>query len=129
MYIKVESAYIYAVMSFIRLNHLEFVRANDIECYSEKNELDDKTSDSMRALFINKQKKNSISLKTDQVPDICKLILRDYLWARLFVLNQIMVEFGNDYYMYIYSHKSNLLLLDKIKNTGLFAEPINSFPY
>ncbi|MFX3616928.1 MAG: hypothetical protein ACE3JK_05345 [Sporolactobacillus sp.] len=40
-----------------------------------------------------------------------------------------MVEFGNDYYMYIYSHKSNLLLLDKIKNTGLFAEPINSFPY
>ena len=63
-----------------------------------------------------------------KIKDICRLILREHLWAKLGYDSKMYVHFGHDYYMYIGSLLSCEEAIKNITDQGFFVEKFKS-PY
>lgn len=86
---------------------------------------DRNTSEAMMYSLSNIKNRNFIF--KEQLPDFCRLILRNYAWAKLYSLN-MFVHFGYDYYMYAGFSGACRGLTKKAKELGLFIERFKS-PY
>lgn len=64
----------------------------------------------------------------DQIKRICRLILRELIWAKLEDPGQFFVHFGYDYNMYIGSQSPSTSAIKRTRQLGLFVEARNS-PY
>jgi len=125
-YLDTENAYVNAVINFmgcLKISSLKIVALEKFneELISEKNHFQEMAS------LINNIQIGSY-LNEQQISAVCRLILREYIWAKLSNDRKMYVHFGYDYYMYI----GSLLPCDKtiknIKEEGLFVEKIKS-PY
>ena len=56
------------------------------------------------------------------MPDFCKLILQEKLWAKLKYNRKMFVHFGWDFYMYIGSISYCPYVIKEIEKSGLFVE-------
>jgi hypothetical protein len=122
-YLKTESAYINAIIVFMKCLHLDKLCINKRDSYR---------SDST-TVYISKYFPDTTVLRDGKcfdkvaVANISRLILREQLWCKL-EADSMYVHFGWDYYMYIGSNKKCSRAVTAIQKTGLFVEMFES-PY
>jgi len=61
------------------------------------------------------------SISVAEMPEIIRLILREIIWMIL-LSDEIRVEFGYDYYMYVTCEKLQPATVEQIERTGLFVD-------
>lgn len=122
-YIKVEHAYIQAVLLMMQCVHIDQLQVQDLEKHART--LSSLSSASEIHAF--KNIKEGINLYTQEISDTIRLILREYLWCRL-AAPKMYVHFGYDYYMYIGTAALCANAINTIHDMGLFVEPYIS-PY
>jgi len=113
-YLKVESAYLRAVESFLKeaglpelfLKGVERGRAKRLPAFVEEGRL----------------------LSVEQCAAFSRLALREVAWGRLVVPGRAYVHFGWDYYMYIGVPVACPSSVEAAERSGLFVEPFRS-PY
>lgn len=127
-YMAGESAYVNAVISFMKNINVNTLTVQNIEKYNNIRKLNNMPliySDEMIKLY-ERVHENSI-LEIEDIQDLCRLALREQIWCKLQNDNKMFVHFGYDYNMYIGCspklRKDNL-----IEITGLFVEKFDS-PY
>ena len=121
-YIIVENKYIDAIVSLMNK------KTNSMTITGlEKNfdNFDANTSEEMIILYNELKEKCLIDIIN--IPTLCKLVLREYVWVRL-TSPQMFIHFGYDYYMYIGINYECKDILEKIEKSGLFVEQLQS-PY
>lgn len=128
-YIKTETQYCNTILNILEINGVQEVILEDVELYFSVDEI--------KHMLRNKELDFSIegeiainSLKNGDKIDIhelklyLRLILRECFWCRLLdVPSLIQVEFGYDYYVYLYS--GNIISTDIVENykkEGMFIE-------
>lgn len=119
-YLIIEDRYIDAVvktMDFIKVNS---VYVSGLEKGSIKYDI--YTTEGMKKL--EKKLKVRREVNITEVSDLCRLILRNYIWARI-ECPKMFVHFGYDYYMYLGIKDE---YTDITKKFDLFVEPMES-PY
>ncbi|MBP1999098.1 hypothetical protein J2Z69_000117 [Paenibacillus shirakamiensis] len=124
-YLSIESKYINAVTSLMEYMNLFSLKITNVEKYNDSASHNQYISRSMTELLATI--KNGDHIDITNVPDLCKLILRNHLWGKL-SMSSMFVHFGYDYYMYIGLQKECPLKLNEIRKAGLFVEPFAS-PY
>ncbi len=128
-YLETEKKYIDAIIKFMDCLNISTLQVNSLERHNgflEELEQDKNNAQEMIEMF--KTIKEGDVLNTAQVKDLCKLILRDYIWCRLENNSNMFVHFGYDYYMYIGSKNECKRAVNKIEKSGLFVEDFES-PY
>lgn len=144
-YVRVENAYIDAVLRFMRLNEIAYLNVQYIEkravywhlkiinrilisrCKEYK--CNPHFIKECRALkrIIRKIKLDS-KVYYDDVSDLIRLNLRSILWCKLVHEDTMYVHFGYDYYMYIGSQRCDHETTDAVTRSGLYVEDFVS-PY
>lgn len=66
--------------------------------------------------------KNDYIVHAEEITDICRLILREYIWCKLKNDLDLEIHFGYDYYMYIISKSACIDMVCHIQKNGLFVE-------
>lgn len=129
-YIKIESSYIDTIISFIKVLKIPYLIITDLEKYELDNDIINKYKEIYPNAMLNifNNIKNNAEYNIDKITHICKLVLREHLWLKLKYTKEFFIHFGYDYYMYICSNVKDDLLIEKIKNIGLFIEDFIS-PY
>ncbi len=123
-YLKVENQYINTIveiMSSLKMNEISLVERekNHTKLY------DKKTTKEMKRLNRKLKRRNAVFIS--EIPDLCRLILREYAWAKI-ESKKMFVHFCYDYYMYIGLEEQYEYVIDKVKYIGLFIEQMES-PY
>ncbi|MBA9042339.1 hypothetical protein HNP21_005474 [Bacillus aryabhattai] len=120
-YLRVEEAYIQAIVAFMNDMNITTVYIHALELSSDRltiqNEYDF-TSD----LWIGK------SISIEEVKKLAKLTLREEAWCKLGIKNQFFVHFGYDYYMYIGANSTCYGARKSVESLGLYVEKFES-PY
>lgn len=123
-YLHVEDKYVNAViyfMNYLKIDSLKVSklekRSQDIYIVSNPELYTTKMHDLYKTID------NNQSISTDEVVDLCKLILRNNIWCILSFEEIINVYFGHDYYMFIGCAIKCDEVLTKIIESGLFVEP------
>lgn len=119
-YLITENQYIDAVvktMEFIKINS---VSLSGLEKLAIK--FDRYTTDGMKKLVKNLNVRKKVNIT--EIPDLCRLLLRRNIWARI-ECPQMFVHFGYDYYMYLGIEDE---YAEVTKTFSLFVEPMES-PY
>ncbi|MFD1992524.1 hypothetical protein ACFSGI_21335 [Paenibacillus nicotianae] len=125
-YLEVENNYTKAIKVFMEESEVSCFKIVDVEKSDINSILEDPYSTpSMIEIFRSVEEKEII--KESKVFDLCKLILRGYLWGKL-SNSKMFVHFGYDYYMYIGLEKNDFNRFNDIENLGLFIEELDS-PY
>lgn len=124
-YLQVEAAYIDSVIKFIEETSIDTLRILQLE-YTISEE--DKTSPLYEKEFEKLLLKEDSRVTKNEIRMICKMVLRNFLWCKLYSKNNFFVHFGWDYYMYIGSNVNCLLSIDYASSKGLFVEQCIS-PY
>ncbi|MDQ0208855.1 hypothetical protein [Alkalicoccobacillus murimartini] len=120
-YLRIEDFYIDAILRFMKLHHLTEIRVLKLERYDESAEdFDLYTTNHMKELFHSVQVGRLIT--TEEIRPVVKLILRNLLWAKLGLIDQLVVTFGHDYYMYLHTNEAISSIKRRIENNGLFVE-------
>ena len=120
-YLRIEDLYIDAILRFMKIHHLKELYVLYLERHDESAEdFDSYSTDDMKELFHSVQVGRSITI--EEIRPFVKLILRDLLWARLGVIDQLVVTFGYDYYMYLHTNEAISSIKRRIENSGLFVE-------
>jgi len=109
-YENVENNYLFAIESFLTEASIEHLTINSLEQGSEFD-------------FVNGQ---TVNLK--ETLEIAKLSLREEIWCKLSINQNMYIHFGYDYYMYIGVSKVCRETLNILPNKGLFVESFKS-PY
>lgn len=112
-YLKIEKAYIQAVLLFMKCLNLTLLR---ISCLEKDGRRPKKITTDNNIEIINNQDVNAETIK-----HIIQLILRDKIWCK-FKAKDLQVRFGHDFYMLIRSLKSCDFTIKKIEQIGLFVE-------
>ena len=124
-YIKVEDAYIKAILLFMRYLNVSTLKITRLS----KHDLLRNNSYSETLLHTYATISNGQEANPEQVDEIARLALREDIGCQLQANKKMLVHFGYDYYMYI---KSSKILSDFVKNeiekNGLFVENFKS-PY
>jgi hypothetical protein len=124
MYLKIESAYINAILTFMEYLNLDRLCINKRDSYRNAS----------HTAYIRKYFPDTTVLRDGAcfdkaaVTHISRLILREKLWCKL-EAESMYVHFGWDYYMYIGSSKKCSRAVSAIKKTGLFVEVLRASPY
>jgi hypothetical protein len=120
-YLKVENAYVDAILSFMECLGIETLHVTALEknVTPRRNEL-------FSLSFFNNLENGSV-LNTQLIKVVTAMILRNYLWCK-FEAPGMYVHFGWDYYMYIGSAKACKTAIRSIEKSGLFVEEYES-PY
>lgn len=122
-YQKIEDKYIESIMYIANIKKNNYIRVKNI--YRSPQYTDIHATTGMNILI--KLIKNGNFIEKNYIPDLCRLILREHMWARLYSLN-MFVHFGYDYYMYAGFSGECRGLTRKVKELGLFIERFKS-PY
>lgn len=136
-YLSVENAYIGAIQAFLEgldvpalyVSHLE---KNQKRRYVQRMKQERQMyptlyGEEMLSRFLALEDGQSI-LRDDLAP-LCRLILREYAWCKLEAKHSLFVHFGWDYYMYIGATAPCEHILEGVRQSGLFVEPIIASPY
>ena len=118
-YVKIEDAYIQAVLLFVECLSIDGLTIVGLECIERRR----KTTKIDRIIIKNNKfyPKKALSI-------IVQSILRNKFWCKLEYDDTMYVHFGWDYYMYVSSAKACKATIKKIEAMGLFVEKFRS-PY
>jgi len=119
-YAQIESKYIKAVILFMECLEIDTLQINGLETYTRPG------PGELKKVF--NQIRNKMVIKKDLVPDVIRLILRNYIWCILVKKDKMFAHFGYDYYMYIGSDILCPKVIENIEKSGLFVEEMIS-PY
>lgn len=124
-YERIERLYIESIKLFMECHRINELQIDALEKNKPLvNDLHNNTN--IIKLFEDAKKSNWV--RNTDLPDFCKLILRDKLWCKLRYPRKMFVHFGWDFYMYIGSSIACTQTMAEIKKNGLFTEPFKS-PY
>lgn len=123
-YIVVENLYIDVIKTFMKSANIEQLSISDLEMktISQVDEILPLSTIDIKKLY--NQLENGISLKGSELDIVIRLILREFIWAKLKSTANLEIHFGYDYYMYI----GCLQLPKNIQNFKLVVESYKS-PY
>jgi len=124
-YLQVETAYINSVIKFIEESSIDSLRILQLECDISE---EDKTSPLYEKEFEKLILKEDSIVNKNEIRLICKMVLRNFLWCKLYSKDNFFVHFGWDYYMFIGSNVNCLSAIKFAENNGLFVEQCKS-PY
>ena len=124
-YLQVEKAYVDTVMKFLEVYQIERVRLIHLETYGLDNV--DKTSPLYDPSFDTIPLAEDMLVTIDQIPIVCKMALRDYIYCQL-ITEDFFVQFGDDYYLYIGANSIQQEALHFASEQRLFVEQTIS-PY
>ena len=124
-YLQVETAYINSVIKFIEESSIDSLRILQLECDISE---EDKTSPLYEKEFEKLILKEDSIVNKNEIRLICKMVLRNFLWCKLYSKDNFFVHFGWDYYMFIGSNVNCLSAIKFAENNGLFVEQCTS-PY
>ncbi len=124
-YLDTENAYVNAVINFMDCLKISSLKIVALEEFNE--ELISENNHFQETSLINNIHIGSC-LNEQQVSDVYRLILREYIWAKLSYNTKMYVHFGYDYYMYIGSSLPCSEAIKDIIKEGLFVEKFKS-PY
>jgi len=120
-YLQAEDRYVRAVERFLSASGVDEITVEGLELLSYKpNETD--TLGLRMAPFVEGQ----VLSAAGEAGQVCRLVLRNYLWCRLIAENSGFVHFGWDYYMYIGSGRPCENAVTRTIADGLFVEPFTS---
>lgn len=120
-YLHVEQLYIEAIVRFMKIHSIESLRVTKLEkSYDVVERFDSLTTPEMKKLFT--IVKNGDQLSISEIESFTKLILRELLWAQLELEDLMIVSFGFDYYMYLYSDEPVHSFKRRIESKGLYVE-------
>lgn len=122
-YMLMENKYIDAVISIMKYLQITTLEITNIEKYVDP---DESNFEEMSNLLKTIKDRDLIDIES--IPDVCRLILREQMWAKLKYKSAMFVHFGYDYYMYIGSSVDCRNHLNNAKQPSLFIEPFES-PY
>ncbi len=118
-YLEVENTYIQAILQFMKCNKITSFQVTRIERTFDPAE---DPNNSPEMINIRKNIKNRSFISGKEIEDVCKLILRNYLWCLLRNNKNMEVRFSGDYYMDITSKLACETAIVNIENSGLFVE-------
>ena len=124
-YLEIEDKYIQAIIQFMKCNKVTSLRVTKLEKKSGPVRDTDWTQEMKN---IHENIKNRILVSEEDLENICRLILREYLWCRLRNDKNMEVDFSYDYYMDIASKSRCKKTISDIEKSGLFVEEYES-PY
>jgi hypothetical protein len=124
-YLQVEVAYINSVITFIEESSINSLRILQLECDISE---DDKTSPLYEKEFEELILKEDSMVNKNEIRLICKMVLRNFLWCKLYSKDNFFIHFGWDYYMFIGSNVNCLSAIEFATNNGLYVEQCTS-PY
>ncbi len=124
-YLQVERAYVDTVMKFLEVYRIESVRLIHLETYGLCNV--DKTSPLYAPSFDKIPLAEDMLVTIDQIPIVCKMALREYIYCQL-IAEDFFVQFGYDYYMFIGANDIQQEALQFANEQCLFVEQMRS-PY
>lgn len=119
-YFEKEHAYIQAIELLLRDNDLRLMHIVQLE----KNI----PEDLYKSLTNNEKKfieniEVGMSIIHNDIKSLCKMILRELVWAKLESPNGLLaIEFGYDYYMYVICNEIDEKTKENILRSGLFVE-------
>lgn len=125
-YFEVENNYIQSIILFMKCNRITtFKISGGLE--KKWNPIKDPNS-TKEMIYLFASIKDKDILKINQIKDLCRLALRNYVWCKLEYDETMFVHFYFDYYMYIGSKSECKKAVESIEESGLFVEEFES-PY
>lgn len=125
-YLRVESAYINTILMFIKESKVKSLRVIWLE--NHKSKVQRKWQFLYEDEFQHIQLEEDMVINLEDIPTICKMILRELIYCQLLVKDQLFIHFGWDYYMYIGTNYQSTVAIDLAINNGLYVESFQS-PY
>jgi len=113
-YLRVETAYLFAIEAFLGEAKVESLTLSGIE----------NTSSARLPGFA----KSGANLSLRECVKFARLVLREETWGKLAAPGRAYVHFGYDYYMYLGLPSKCLGAVSAVHGQGLFVEPFRS-PY
>jgi hypothetical protein len=124
-YLDVENKYIDSIIAFMNCSNFQALKVSSLEII-ESPEIDKNSTEQMVGIY--KNIKNNATFSIGDIKDLCRLILRNYIWCKLVADTNLEIHFGYDYYMYIVSRLACANVVRDIQKNGLFVEKYES-PY
>ncbi|CAM4236451.1 MAG: hypothetical protein E7L01_27250 [Paenibacillus macerans] len=124
-YLSIESKYISAVTILMDYMNVSSLEISNLEKFEDSIVQNQYVTRNMVEMFTTI--KDGDKFNVTNIPDLCKLILREHSWGKLST-SSMFVHFGYDFYMYIGLQKECRLGLNEIRESGLFIEAFTS-PY
>jgi len=124
-YLSVENKYISSALHFFNETDLKNLSVVDLEQkQDQKRNIED-----ARFSGINYEKnifREGMEIDGSNLPQLCRLILREIIWCRLESNQNFYIHFGWDFYMYIGTSIWPDVSIDFTKREGLFVEEMES---
>ena len=128
-YKKIENAYIDTIIDLMKYNGISELTIKRIEKYDQNIEWNAGDDFNVKeAVELYKRLRNGLTIKTDTLVKVCKLILREHVWCKLEYKEIFYVHFGWDYYMYIGCQNIGCDFKREVRNRGIYADEFES-PY
>ncbi len=124
-YLRVEDAYIAAILSFCVDANVGSLTAVDVEIFDTE-ECDNAPDEWPQNGPSNLR--DGMVLYLSDLPTAIRLALREFMWCKLEYDSRFYVHFGYDYYMYVGSDLPCPRAIDETVRHGLFVETYPS-PY
>lgn len=130
-YIDMEEKYIQTLMLIIDENRITTLQVCEVEQNFTISEIQSMLKS--KGLSILDEEKSILEhlkerdlIKRNEIWLIIKLVLRECIWCNLKnKLDDFVIEFGYDYYMYVKCDEISHEIVFKIQENGLFVEQIN----
>lgn len=124
----VENKYIQVLKAILQDKSIDKLIVKDLEKNFTLKEIDDLLN--CGNLYLSENEKILLQLIVDEseisiidVKELFKILLREYIWCRLIsTMNNLVIEFGYDFYMYIYCNNISQHILDEIRMLQLYIE-------
>lgn len=122
-YLQVEAAYINSIIKFMEESNIDSLRILQLEKMISE---EDRTSPLYEPKFEKLVLKEDLMVNKNELRLICKMVLRNFIWCKLYSKDQFFIHFGYDYYMYIGSNVNCQSAIRFAESNGLFVEPCTS---
>jgi hypothetical protein len=126
-YLSVENKYVSSVLHFFNETDLKNLSVVGLEQKQDQK----RNVEDARFSGIDYKKKNfreGVEIDGSNLPQLCRLVLREIIWCRLESGQDFYIHFGYDYYMYIGTSVWPDASVNFAKELGLFVEEMES-PY
>lgn len=129
-YLNIEKQYCDVILSILKQYHVDKMIICDLELYDTWNEMKKKVLEKGLEMTdmeekIVKSLKNGKEVFANTLEEYFKLILRECFWC-IFVDKKktVRIEFGYDYYVYVYCKLIDADYIAECKNEGMFIEEL-----
>lgn len=127
-YLKIEKDYCSAILEILSQNGSKELRIKDLEINFTVHEIETMLQSSGLSLSLEDKEiiamlKNDKYININDLQPYLKLVLRECFWCRfvdIALLNQ--VEFGYDYYAYVYCKSISKQTVSSYRKRGIFIE-------